>query len=136
MPINLVDAPKEFKSLSFKRHYIFFTTTLQLFTSAHTRKEFDEVNAKRGRSVQIPEINSEESHILRDTKDSEMRSNPWCLALEEPNAGENRPGIGEEAKPVNRREVLAELFDLLEAYSPRWYTEEHHHRALAALREG
>jgi hypothetical protein len=32
------------------------------------------------------------------------------------------------------REVLEELFELLEDYAPTWYTEEHHNRAVAALR--
>lgn len=32
------------------------------------------------------------------------------------------------------REVLEELFLLLEDYAPTWYTEEHHNRAIAALR--
>lgn len=31
-------------------------------------------------------------------------------------------------------ETLAELYELLEEYSPTWYTEEMHHRAEAALR--
>ena len=31
------------------------------------------------------------------------------------------------------REVLEELFLLLEDYAPTWYTEEHHNRAVAAL---
>jgi hypothetical protein len=30
--------------------------------------------------------------------------------------------------------VCRELFNLLEAYAPLWYTEEHHNRAVAALR--
>jgi hypothetical protein len=30
--------------------------------------------------------------------------------------------------------ALRLLFDLLEAYAPSWYTEEHHKKALAALR--
>ena len=30
--------------------------------------------------------------------------------------------------------TLQRLFDLLEAYAPSWYTEEHHNEALAALR--
>jgi hypothetical protein len=30
--------------------------------------------------------------------------------------------------------ALRLLFDLLEAYAPFWYTEEHHIKALAALR--
>jgi hypothetical protein len=35
--------------------------------------------------------------------------------------------------PPSAREVLEELFNLLEAYGPHWYTEEHHNKALAAL---
>jgi hypothetical protein len=31
-------------------------------------------------------------------------------------------------------EVFRELFNLLEQYAPAWYTEEHHKRAVAALR--
>lgn len=31
-------------------------------------------------------------------------------------------------------EVFEQLFNLLEEYAPAWYTEEHHNRALAALR--
>ena len=31
-------------------------------------------------------------------------------------------------------EVFRELFSLLEQYAPVWYTEEHHNRAVAALR--
>lgn len=34
---------------------------------------------------------------------------------------------------ANPKLVLKELFELLEAYGPIWYTEEHHKRALAAL---
>lgn len=30
--------------------------------------------------------------------------------------------------------ILEELFDLLEDYSPTWYTETHHRRAVAVLR--
>ena len=32
------------------------------------------------------------------------------------------------------REALKMLYDLLEAYAPAWYTEEHHDKAEAALR--
>jgi hypothetical protein len=32
------------------------------------------------------------------------------------------------------REALKMLYDLLEAYAPHWYKEEHHDRAEAALR--
>jgi len=31
------------------------------------------------------------------------------------------------------KEALAELIALLEDYSPVWYTEEHHNRAISAL---
>ena len=33
------------------------------------------------------------------------------------------------------REVLEELFQLLEEYAPMWYTEQHHNRAVAALQD-
>ena len=33
----------------------------------------------------------------------------------------------------SEREVLQEMFELLEDYAPTWYTEEHHNRAVAAL---
>ncbi len=42
-----------------------------------------------------------------------------------------------ERKPVavvNPATVLRELFELLEDYSPVWYTEENHYRAVAALK--
>lgn len=42
-----------------------------------------------------------------------------------------------ERKPVavvNPATVLLELFELLEDYSPVWYTDDNHHRAVAALR--
>lgn len=32
------------------------------------------------------------------------------------------------------QEALKILYDLLEAYAPMWYTEEHHNKAEAALR--
>lgn len=45
----------------------------------------------------------------------------------------------EESDPFQRRlaygvEVFQELLNLLEQYAPTWYTEEHHRRALTALR--
>ena len=39
-----------------------------------------------------------------------------------------------EVHAPTAREVLEELFLLLEDYAPTWYTEEHHNRAVAALR--
>lgn len=47
---------------------------------------------------------------------------------------ENALADAEDPQPVDAKQVLAELFDLLEEYGPSWYTEEHHNRAVAALR--
>ncbi|PYX88953.1 MAG: hypothetical protein DMG68_06720 [Acidobacteria bacterium] len=38
-----------------------------------------------------------------------------------------------DTEKVQAAKVLAELYELLETYSPRWYTEEHHRRAQSAL---
>lgn len=38
-----------------------------------------------------------------------------------------------ELEPTRLVDVLSELHDLLEAYAPSWYTEEHHDKVLAAL---
>lgn len=55
-------------------------------------------------------------------------------------------GINEPGPPqgVNKKlceseveviaQAFAELFELLEEYAPFWYTEQHHNRAIAALR--
>jgi hypothetical protein len=40
----------------------------------------------------------------------------------------------EQAVLNETREVLVELFDLLEEYGPAWYTDTHRSRALAAIR--
>ena len=40
---------------------------------------------------------------------------------------------GTESGVPTTREVLQELFQLLEDYAPTWYTEQHHNRAVAAL---
>ena len=32
------------------------------------------------------------------------------------------------------KDVLAELYELLEDYAPTWYTEQHHKKAASALR--
>jgi hypothetical protein len=37
---------------------------------------------------------------------------------------------------MKTKAVLRELFDLLEAYAPAWYTEDQRTRAAAALRHG
>ncbi len=46
--------------------------------------------------------------------------------------GDLRFSATEETVPTTR-EVLEELFQLLEDYAPAWYTERHHDRAVAAL---
>ena len=38
-----------------------------------------------------------------------------------------------ELEPTRLVDALSELHDLLEAYAPSWYTEEHHDKVLAAL---
>jgi len=43
----------------------------------------------------------------------------------------NPAGLGEGVPTT--RQVLEELFQLLEDYAPTWYTEKHHDRAVAAL---
>jgi hypothetical protein len=35
---------------------------------------------------------------------------------------------------ITAKAALEELFELLEDYAPVWYTEEHHDRAIKALR--
>jgi hypothetical protein len=40
-----------------------------------------------------------------------------------------------EAEPMTPKDVLKELFDLLEDFAPSWYTEEHRIRAANALQE-
>ena len=50
-------------------------------------------------------------------------------------SGTGQTPSSEDAERVpSAREVLEELFQLLEDYAPVWYTEEHHNRAVAALR--
>ena len=41
---------------------------------------------------------------------------------------------GLSTQVLKLREALKILYDLLEAYAPAWYTEEHHNKAEAALR--
>jgi len=46
-----------------------------------------------------------------------------------------RPESKQGSRQNDRQaEVLLELFNLLEQYAPKWYAEEHHNRAVAALR--
>jgi hypothetical protein len=53
--------------------------------------------------------------------------------LDRTRIGTIEPGA-QEQRPPTQRVVLEELFKLLEEYAPTWYTEEHHNRAVAALR--
>jgi hypothetical protein len=46
---------------------------------------------------------------------------------------QDREHAFERAGHDETREALVELFDLLEEYSPIWYTEAHRDRALAAI---
>jgi hypothetical protein len=54
------------------------------------------------------------------------------LDLADSHLGDVVPGEPEHDVPTTR-EVLEELFQLLEDYAPTWYTEAHHNRAVAAL---
>ena len=50
---------------------------------------------------------------------------------------ESKQGPGQNERQTqspSEAEVLLELFNLLEQYAPMWYAEEHHNRAVAALR--
>ena len=47
-------------------------------------------------------------------------------------SGQN--GRQRQTQSPSEAEVLLELFNLLEQYAPVWYAEEHHHRAVAAMR--
>ena len=40
-----------------------------------------------------------------------------------------------QTRIAHAAEVFRELTNLLEEYAPVWYTEEHHNRAVAALRD-
>jgi hypothetical protein len=40
----------------------------------------------------------------------------------------------EQREVAEARETLVALFDLLEEYAPKWYTESHRARALAAIK--
>jgi hypothetical protein len=48
--------------------------------------------------------------------------------------GEREKSVGLRMELAGVAEILRELFNLLEQYAPTWYTEEHHNRAVAALR--
>ena len=48
-------------------------------------------------------------------------------------SGGGKPPNSDNHKPITPVAVLQELFELLEDYSPIWYTQENHDRAKAAL---
>ena len=52
----------------------------------------------------------------------------------EERSGSLRKKPAPEAQSVCVGEAFRELFNLLEQYAPVWYTEDHHNRAVAALR--
>jgi hypothetical protein len=54
--------------------------------------------------------------------------------LEESTEGQREKSVALRIELAGAAEVLRELFNLLEQYAPMWYTEEHHNRAVAALR--
>jgi hypothetical protein len=49
--------------------------------------------------------------------------------------GEEIVGIDESPRRVSPTVALRELYELLEAYSPMWYTQKAHDLARSALRE-
>ena len=62
----------------------------------------------------------------RGTKVSRQR-------VEEPNDVQGKERNFERGPVGVAREALVELFDLLEEYGPRWYSEAHRGKALAAI---
>jgi hypothetical protein len=54
--------------------------------------------------------------------------------LQEANPDKGSSSGCEHPELENLREVLQQLFELLEQYSPIWFTEEYRNRAMTALR--
>ena len=54
--------------------------------------------------------------------------------LDESSEGQREKSVALRIELAGVAEVLRDLFNLLEQYAPTWYTEEHHNRAVAALR--
>ena len=54
--------------------------------------------------------------------------------IEEQGEVADRERAFEQRGVAEAREALVELYDLLEEYAPKWYTESHHARALAAIK--
>ena len=54
--------------------------------------------------------------------------------LDESSEGQREKSVALRIEIAGVAEVLRDLFNLLEQYAPTWYTEEHHNRAVAALR--
>ena len=53
--------------------------------------------------------------------------------LEVISGGSQTSNDNHRLRPITPAAVLQELFELLEDYSPMWYTQENHDRAVAAL---
>lgn len=61
----------------------------------------------------------------------------WTMSdseLDESSEGQREKSVALRIELAGVAEGLRELFNLLEQYAPTWYTEEHHNRAVAALR--
>jgi len=61
----------------------------------------------------------------------------WTMSdseLDESREGQREKSVALRIEVAGVAEVLRELFNLLEQYAPTWYTDEHHNRAVAALR--
>ncbi len=60
--------------------------------------------------------------------------NVSTMALKNGNAARSVVTERDGTQSESAKEVLANLFSLLEEYAPSWYTQQHHDRAVAALR--
>lgn len=104
------------------------------------------MNAKRQLSDESHSIHLVPKAGVKADVAAEVPANLFYPYLQLPQSGSKIPfdssaqdGSTETCDQVPRTAldpatVLRELFELLEDYSPVWYTEEHHHRAVAALK--
>jgi hypothetical protein len=85
---------------------------------------------KRDNLVVLSELLSE--RVLRQKR--MIRGKYMNSSLPELVSGAGKPYNNDSrSKPITPVTVLQELFELLEDYSPVWYTQENHDRALVAL---
>jgi hypothetical protein len=56
-----------------------------------------------------------------------------ALAVGEWHPGPNSPCSSDRLQSANPKDVFIELFEMLDEYSPTWYTPERRNRTLAAL---